>query len=390
MFIRYCADHAATGPSRRTLLSDERGSLLVISMMVLYVIILLSAGFSLLTFGELSSGQRYRDAAAAFWLAEAGIARFVDDPTLLDHGSRSFKASYGTIELSKKDYPSGKRVLTSTGVVRSLRRNIQVEFPAMPPVVFNNTMSTAGNFLINGTKAALTVNGRLRVGGEVIDKAKYSSVLIEDQQDNVPAPRSALIYPDANNNGKPDEFNDFIRFNRNLVASYPVSDVVYVRSDDSYTVVLNDSLDNKRIVYIEGKENQGNVVVQFFGSWKENQNLTIISTGTVTVNLAGRMQDSSQLNVVAWSGYNESAILPSVHNGVIYTHGKARFDQIMDYSVTKGQVIANGGIEVGEVWSRKTFNYRDTTAGGMPPGFEGLVGARSAGFRDEPVNWVEK
>jgi len=370
-------------------LRNNRGSLLIISFTILYVISLLTAGFSLLVFGELNAAQRYRDSEVAFWLAEAGVARFVRDPSLLDHGSKTFSTPQGTISLSKSDN-SFKRVLSSTGTVRSVRRIIQVDFTAKPPLVFDNAMSSKGDLLIRGTKSAVTINSRLRVGGKVITKSKHPIVLIEDKKESQPDSQVALIYPDANQDGRPDEFADFIEFNRNLLASYPQNDVVYIKGNDTYTLVPNTTLNNKRILFIEGQRGKGDVVIQASGEWPKEQNLTVITTGNVTFNQAGVMPDSSQLNIIAWAGYQESALLPSVHNGVIYTHGVARFDNIYDNSVTNGNVIANAGIEIGEVWSRKTFNYADPRkSGSMPPGFEGLVGSRAAGYETKPGNWRE-
>ena len=122
----------------------------------------------------------------------------------------------------------------------------------------------------------------------------------------------------------------------------------------------------------------------------KDQNLTIIATGTITHNLVGLASKDSQLNIIAWSNYFESSTLPSVHNGMIYTHGTAYFDEIHDTSTTNGSIVANDGIVVGEVWSTKTCNYADTrTKGVVPPGFEGLAGGSVSGYSLRPNLWRE-
>ena len=116
--------------------------------------------------------------------------------------------------------------------------------------------------------------------------------------------------------------------------------------------------------------------------------MTIISTGTVVHNQTGFAAPDSQLNIISWAGYLETASLPSSHNGVIYTHGIAQFDNIYDTTVTNGSVIANGGITIGEIWSTKTFNYADTTIDGIvPAGFEGLRGGGASGYVAKPSAW---
>ena len=54
---------------------------------------------------------------------------------------------------------------------------------------------------------------------------------------------------------------------------------------------------------------------------------------------------------------------------------------------TYGRIIID---ELNDIWSRKTFNYRDVRQGGdLPPGLEGLAGARSTGYETKPANWRE-
>ena len=73
------------------------------------------------------------------------------------------------------------------------------------------------------------------------------------------------------------------------------------------------TIEGKKIIYVEGdREGQGNAVIQFTGALSEDQNLTVIATGTVTHNQAGLAGNSSRLHIIAWSDYFETAALPSV------------------------------------------------------------------------------
>lgn len=372
--------------------ANNRGSVLIIAYTILYVLMTLAAGFALYTLSELNFSRRYRDATMAFWLAEAGLTRFIQNPHMLDAaGSEIMSENEGKIYLMKDDSNVRRRLVTSTGEVRGVKRSLQIEFPGQSPRVFENTLSSNNDFLITGNKSSLIVNGRLRLSGTVINKAKHSNIIFEDKREKINSQFVSLVYPDANGNGVTDEFEDFVAFNRSLISRYPASEVVYIQGNDTYTMVPDKSLKGKKLIFVEGnKQGRGDVVIQLSAGWEKNQNLTVISTGKVTFNQAGISNATSQLNIIAWSGYEETAILPSSHYGMIYTHGAAVFDNILDTSVTNGCIVANGGIRIKEVWSTKTFNYRDVRDNGVvPPGFEGLWGDDTAGYLSKPVSWRE-
>jgi hypothetical protein len=198
------------------------------------------------------------------------------------------------------------------------------------------------------------------------------------------------MFPDANNNGRPDEFSDFVDFYRGLISNYSRDEVIYIKGNGSYTLTPDDSLKGKKIVFVDGNEGEGNVTIQLNGTWDKGETLTVVSTGTVTFNQGGSIPSDSQLNIVAWSGYHETAILPSEFNGIIYTHGVAEFDNIFASSVTNGCVIAQGGLAFGEVWSPKTFKYANVFRdGALPPGFQGLASDGSNGYAATPLSWKE-
>ena len=266
-----------------------------------------------------------------------------------------------------------------------------MRYPAKTVGVFDNTMSVKGNVEFVGRKAAVAVNQKIKLSGEVINNSTYSNIVIEDKEEHADERLVSLTYPDANENGKADEFSDFVEFNRKLISNYPKDEVVYLKGQGTFTITPESNLKGKKIIFVEGHEGDGNVLIQFSGSLPKGQNLTVISTGTVTLNQVGYADNNSQLNVIAWSEYYESAALPGSHRGIIYTHGVANFVDIHDTSVTNGSVIANGGVRFGDVWSMKSFNYSDTRVNGnVPPGFEGLVtSSTKVGYGDRPVSWKE-
>lgn len=359
--------------------------------MVLFVLVTLSSSIALFNFSELNESRRYRDSTAAFWLAEAGINRYLANPAMLDEqGMKTILMPNGMIKLVKDDSHQKYRVVMSTGIVGGSERRVQIKYPALSSI-FESTVSVKGNLSIEGRKSSLVINDKLRLSGQVINTSVYPLAFFEDKQEGVREPLVSINYPDADRNGIADEFSDFVAFNRALIARYPEDEVVYIKADGTYTITPDSSLEGKKIIYIEGsQEGEGNAVIQFAGALSKGQNLTIIATGTVTHNQAGVAQEDSRLNIIAWEDYMETAALPSIQNGVIYTHGTAYFDEIHDTSVTNGSVIANEGVVIREVWSTKIFNYADMRRKGIvPPGFEGLVGGGVSGYMPNPTSWRE-
>jgi len=372
---------------------NNKGSVLILAYIFMFALVTLSTGFVLLNFTELNSSRRYHDLTAALWLAESGLSLFQTNQSRLDAKGQEtiFSDDKGSIHLTKDDSNPLFRQIISTGSYGGSQRRLEVKYPAKTADVFDNTMSIKGNLEIAGTKTMVTVNQKVRLSGETVSKSKYSSVFIEDKKEKVDERLVSLTYPDANENGKPDEFSDFVEFNRKVIKNYSEDEIIYLKGEGTFTIAPDSKLKGKKIVYVESsREGGGNVIIQSSGSLPKGQNLTVISTGTVTLNQVGFAANNSQLNVIAWSSYNESAALPGSHKGTIYTHGVANFTDIHDTSITNGSVVANGGIRFGDIWSMKSFNYSDTrTKGLVPPGFEGLVGGGTSGYLERPNSWKE-
>lgn len=368
---------------------NNKGAVLILAYIVLFALLTLSAGIASFNINEHNYARRHYFSTAAFWLAEAGINIFMKDTRVLDQtGSYTIQDGNGMIDITKDDSNFRRRVVTATGTFAGIKRSIQITYPAKAPEVFRNTVSTKGDLVIEGKKAMAAINDKTRLNGKIIDHGEHSRVFLEDKNEGVSAGLVSLNYPDANNNGVADEFADFVQINRGILQNYPSEEVLYITGNGTYMIAPDSSLDGKKIIYVEGDEGHGNVVILFGEGLKKNQQMTIISTGTVIHNLTGFAAPDSQLNIISWTGYWETAALPASHNGVIYTHGIAHFDNIYDTTVTNGNVIANGGIAIGEIWSTKTFNYADTTTDEIvPAGFEGLVGGGGSGYVTKPDAW---
>jgi len=158
-------------------LNNKNGSIMIISYMVFYVLATLVAGVAINHFSELNHAKRYRDTTAAFWVAEAGINRYLNDPAMLDAKIKStYSMDSGKVTLKKNDSDPAKRVITSTGQVGGINKSIQIVFAANPPEAYSNTLSVGGDMTVDGYKAAVNILDKVRLGGKIQDNAKYGSL----------------------------------------------------------------------------------------------------------------------------------------------------------------------------------------------------------------------
>src|SRR3989338_2601244 len=222
---------------------ENKGVVLITSYLVLAGLLTLTAGLTTSSIGELNHARRFRDAAASFWAAEAGANRFLSDTTMLDGVSSETDLTIGSysVHIIKDDSDPMTRVVTATGTANGITRTIQMEFPGQPPDVFDNTISTGGNFRSFGGSfrtSYLNVYDKARLGGAYINNAINLSSTFEDKLENQDTAGTTLTYPDANSNGTADEFTDFKQYNQDLIAEYPPEDVVYVTPGAGETVVI--------------------------------------------------------------------------------------------------------------------------------------------------------
>src|SRR4051812_28310225 len=110
-------------------LSNNKGSILIVSYIVLYMLVTLSAGLALYNFTELNAARRHYHSAAAFWLAEAGANMFMKDTTLLDNtDEKTIPFGLGTILLAKDDSKTMIRRIISTGEFAQARRSVELTY----------------------------------------------------------------------------------------------------------------------------------------------------------------------------------------------------------------------------------------------------------------------
>jgi len=372
-------------------INNQRGAVLIVSYIVLFALITMSAGLAMFNFNEINYVRRYTRSVQAFWLAESWIHRYLHDPQVLGKEARLVRDDDpGSVVLERDDSNPQKRILTATAIVQGVKRAVRVTFPVKSADVFNNTMSAFGNILTNGQRTVVRIDDKTRTSGAVVSDSDRASVHFEDKREGVHPALVSLTYPDADQNGESDEFGDFVQFYRQQLAQYPQQEVIYLQGNGTFTLTPQSKLAGKKIIYVEGEEGRGNVIIPVSGMIQPNQKITVISTGTVTVNVTGLMPQSAQLNVISWSGYRESAAMAGSLRGTIYTHGKAVFDNIFDSTVTYGNVVANEGVQFGEIWSTKIFQYADMRRGGVvPAGFEGVLGGSTGGYVRVPDTWKD-
>lgn len=397
------------------MLNNNKGVVLITTYIFLMVLITLTAGFAMSAVSELNNARRYRDSTAAFWLAEAGINQFIKDTTMLDSLSGETDIYLGSnyVHLVKDDTNPSQRVVTGTGFINGISRQVQITFPALASSLFSQNLSVGGNLHTAGWSwrpSSLYVNGKTRLGGiydcDTINLIPY----FDDKLENRPDSETKLTYPDADDNGTADQYADFVQFYTDLVATYPEDDYVYIEPsipggtiDDIVNIYPNKeysgkTLAGKKIVFINGgAPGKGKTRIYFDATnWQDDQNLTVISTGTIEYYepLQG-VADNSKLNFIAWGGdatepaYKQGSMIVATHNGTIYSHEEAQFTEILSTSITDGNVIANTGMEfVNWLKTTKYFNYVDALAGGStPPGFEGL--GSGSGYQTTPNSWKE-
>ncbi|MBF0504426.1 MAG: hypothetical protein HQL14_04910 [Candidatus Omnitrophica bacterium] len=313
------------------------------------------------------------------------------NPQMLDTTfSQTIPYADSNIYLSRDDSKPMVRYIISTAKVGGIQRTVRIGYTANVPQAYRNSLSSQGNINITGKSASFILNDQTCISGKVIDKSKLGIHLFENLKTNQDLSLTSLTYPNVDPSEDPYGIENFIKNNKDLIAGYNSNVVLYVKSD-YYTLPIDGSLSGKKIIYVEGDAGAAvNVIIPSNNVVAQNQNLTIITPGIVTFHQSGLQAPSSQLNIIAWGGYNETVSAISRHQGIIYTHGTATFDQINASSVNNGSVIADGGIVIGEIWSTKIFNYSDiTNNGSYPPGFERLTGASIMSISGYPISWED-
>jgi hypothetical protein len=373
---------------------NERGVALAIAIMVSGVLVTLSLGFVTSTVTELRTAQHYRNTTKAFWMASSGIQEVLNNPNYLDSGAKVINFGSYSVVVTKDDSNPSRRVVRAVSQVGTARRGIEVTFPGMPPSLFGNTMTSGGNYTLSGLLARLDVNGKTRIGGTYTKTGIASEANFQDKLSGQGTASTTLKYPDANGNGTSDEFADFVQYYRNEINTRPAAETVWVQpANPNATVVIypNQQLANKRIIFIDAPEGKGDVNIMFDASWRQNENLTIVTTGDIAYVQPLQNGVNSKLNLVSWKDYNEASILYSAHNGVTYAHQDADYFSVLSYSHTTGNIVANRDINAFEALTWKVFDFTSPIDGdgNVPPGFSGLIAQSAGGYSSTPDSWKE-
>jgi len=350
---------------------DRRGAALILSYMVIAVLTVLVTAFVSRSISEGNIARIYTNSAKAFWIAEAGLAQaysnFVNN---VSQPTSPVNYGGGTYSIDTSGFPSVK----ITGTFGGVNRAVQASFMRIPHP-FEDTLACGGNLTLTGLLARVEVYGRTRISGQY-SKTLGASGWFEDKQERVSQDYTTIRIPDYNNNGTTDEFSDFVLFGQKAVQEYPSEQVVYIQNDGTVNIWPNRELANKKVIFVEGSSpGKGNVNVLFDTSWREGEDLTIISTGTITYLEPLQFQTNARLSFVSWNDYNEASIFRSEHESVTYSHANANFVDILDWGSTTGNVIVNGNVSLMEVLTYEKYYYSDRAANGdLPPGFKWLPG----------------
>ena len=363
---------------------NKRGVALILSYMVIGVLTVFGSIFVSRSVTESNIARRYLNSTRALWIAEAGLAEGYNNQ--VSTGGISF--GDGTYQITITDTSSGREI-KSTANYGSAQRVVKGYFLRIP-FPFENTLSVGGNFSLTGVKAKTDVYGKTRISG-VYSESSGATGWFEDKQEGVSSVYTTIRIPDKNNNGTDDEFDDFILFGREAVTSYPPGQVVYLQTDGTVNIYPNSNLINKKVVFVEGSEpGKGDVNIFFDGTWQEGEDLTIISTGSVTYVQPLQVQENARLSIATWEQYHEVSIFRSEHESIIYVHDDANFVDILEWGSTTGNLIVNNDLSLREVLTYEKYYFSERAKNGdLPPGFLYLCGGNGI-LTNKLVRWQEE
>lgn len=364
---------------------NRKGIALILGYLVIVVLTMMGAVFLSRSVMEGRLVIRHSDSAQAFWIAEAGLSRaFHDLSTGGTPPTTSVAFGNGTYQISLTQVPPPPAapsliIINSDGTYGTDTRTVQASFYRIASY-FDNTISGGNDLDLIGAWAQLIVHGKTRLGGDFDKDCIFCDGDFDDLQEdyNWGNPNNdPLLIPDYNGNGTNNEFADFKLFGQAVVNSYPPDEVVYVQTSGSVDIYPQADYAGKKVIYVEGPSaGQGDVNIYFDASWQDGQDLTVISTGDVTYVQPLEVASNSRLSVIAWSGYNEGAIIYSTHQSVVYSHDDIDGLAILAQSSVEGNYIANSDMDYLAGAVELTFNYSDRSKNGdIPPGYAFLAGA---------------
>ncbi len=362
---------------------NNRGVALIISYMVISVLTVLSSVFLVGSSTESNVARNYSNSSRAFWISEAGMSQayqnWINSAT---QPSSPVSFGAGAYSINTSSLP----IVSVTGTCGSSTRTIQASFVRVPSA-FDNTVSVGGNMSLNGLLAQVNVYDKTRISG-TFSKTALANATFSDKQEGVSTDSTTIKIPDFNGNGTKDEFGDFVAFGNQAVNSYPASQVVHVVSNGTVNIFPNSSLVGKKVIFVEGSTaGTGNVNIFFDATWADSQDLTVISTGTITYVEPLQYSSASRLSTISWGDYGEISVFRSEHESVVYSHEDANFVDILDWGQSTGNIITNKDLSLTEVLTYEKFYFSDRAKNGdMPPGFKLLPGASGTPY---VTDWQE-
>ncbi|MCG8431618.1 MAG: hypothetical protein MJA29_10650 [Candidatus Omnitrophica bacterium] len=370
----------------------KRGSALMLSYMVITVLAIISTAFLVGGISESNAVAKHVASQQAFWIAEAGLAEALNSI----RADNNWTPSNASIAYNNGTYftervNNGTTVeLRVTGTYEGISRRVKGSLAAAGYRPFENTISTGGDMTLAGFWAAVNVYGKTRLSGS-FSKPWGGSEYFEDKQEGVPSANTTLTVPDYNNNSIPDEFSDFVLYGDAVLAQYPSNETLHIVTDGTATIYPSTSNFGKKVIFVEGSTpGTGDVNIIFDASWQPDQDVTIISTGTVTYAEPLQFADNSRLSVVAWEDYYEASIFLATHESVVYAHNNATFIDVLAWSQFTGNVITNENMLLVEALVHEDFYYSNRSyMGDMPPGFGLLEAGGGTSLSSELEDWQE-
>lgn len=159
-------------------MNNKRGSVLVVSFMVILVLAALGGIMLSRSISERTLTQRYTESTQAFWLAEAGVSRALKELgsnfNAIGNSVWSQTLEPGSYSVDIEQVDSTKRKVTSHGFVPAASPRVERVLEAtitkkIPPDFYENAIYSGGDVDFNGN--SYTVTGMVRYADEI----EYSS-----------------------------------------------------------------------------------------------------------------------------------------------------------------------------------------------------------------------
>lgn len=385
-FIKNIAGNLKVEPA---VIRNRRGAALILSYMVIGILTIFGSALVSRSISNSNIARRYEDSSKAFWIAEAGLNQAYYKLINGENVSTDLvNFANGSYQVLVNNTPTGIEI-KSTGTYGSTQRAVKAYLLRIP-YCFDNTISVGGDLSISGLMSGVTVYGKARISGDYTDSSGSQTAWFEDLQQDVNSDYTTIQIPDKNNNGTADEFNDFVILGQQAIEATNPNEVVYIVTDDTVNIFPDQALSGKRIVFIEGSApGRGDVNIFFDGSWQEGEDLTIISTGTITYIQPLQFQEDARLSTISWGDYNQSTLLRSEHESIIYTHGNSNFSNVQEWSSISGNIISNNNISIDTVYNQKFYFSQRAMYGDLPPAFEYLA-PDTSNVPTQLINWQEE